>query len=569
MNNNNFLQCPPNNRGVVFRLLLFAVVISLILIANPSFYSHDELEKLDYIQLNGFAAYLKKYLMLKPGGGVALTVGPIGYLVQGLVALFMSNYPFVAHLIYIVLHGLTAYTLFVAVADFSKNRGLAWGSALLFLAVPLTVFSVGAGAVADSLYILFGLMAFIASGKYILGESSWGSLLTIVIASFLALLSKETAMVLPLTLLAYPVFLKGNVPAKRLWTALAAWSLPVLLFLLNRLPALTGDAQAKAVLSLAPSPANIPQGLFVYFIYPFMPFLTESHNWRLESSITIVLAIASHLLLLVLVWRAFTWRAVIGYLGGYLLFVVPVVAIQTTGSTYLYGSGIAFSLALGALLTMKWDIGSKSIAWIPILLLGLSVLHTLTNQVYFYNTGMCMKKITDNVDSVFKTDNSPDTMAFLVEPAAPGYILRRYLHNKKNIGTHAPISFDVVDWEQRNKVRTDYSFDCNCTVARHPDFKPDIKSWGPQTAALGSVPNPQPDGSAGFWMEIPTAEGLGDVEMLIDGKPATLTSLQPKVITAAFPADFFREGSAHKLSLRQVFSGKEYQVGTLQMGSAN
>jgi hypothetical protein len=88
-----------------------------------------------------------------------------------------------------------------------------------------------------------------------------------------------------------------------------------------------------------------------------------------------------------------------------------------------------------------------------------------------------------------------------------------------------------------------------------------ILNWGPRSTAQGVVPNLQPDGTAGIWIQVAADEELGALQVLVDGKPALSTSVVAGAITAAISADSFNTPGKKEISIKQVFSGKLYPVG--------
>jgi hypothetical protein len=87
-----------------------------------------------------------------------------------------------------------------------------------------------------------------------------------------------------------------------------------------------------------------------------------------------------------------------------------------------------------------------------------------------------------------------------------------------------------------------------------------ILNWGPRSATAGTVPNAQPNGSAGIWVQVADADDIGDVRMTLDGKPASSTGISPAAITAAFAPALFSEGE-HEIAIEQLFTGTVIKVG--------
>lgn len=121
----------------------------------------------------------------------------------------------------------------------------------------------------------------------------------------------------------------------------------------------------------------------------------------------------------------------------------------------------------------------------------------------------------------------------------------------------------------------------NTGLARKPEFleksaeelaklgaavaKMRILNWGPRSAPVGTVPNAQPDGTAGIWVQVANASDIGDVRMTLDGKPALSTGVSPTAVTAAFPPTLFSTEGTHEIAIEQFFTGKVIKVGTFSV----
>lgn len=92
-----------------------------------------------------------------------------------------------------------------------------------------------------------------------------------------------------------------------------------------------------------------------------------------------------------------------------------------------------------------------------------------------------------------------------------------------------------------------------------------VLNWGPRSTPAGTVPNAQPDGTAGIWVQVADAADIGDVRMTLDGQPASSTGVSPAAITAAFaPALFSAEGD-HEIAIEQLFTGTVIKVGSFSV----
>jgi hypothetical protein len=136
------------------------------------------------------------------------------------------------------------------------------------------------------------------------------------------------------------------------------------------------------------------------------------------------------------------------------------------------------------------------------------------------------------------------------------------------VGSHHPVSFEIVNWEQRSEINSNYLFNCDCIVYKPSIADLEVLDWGPRVTTPGTVPNQQPDGSAGIWIKVAGTLGYGDLQVLIDGKPANATVVQPELITAAISAENFSTPGPKEITVKQVYTGRIYKIGTFTVETA-
>jgi hypothetical protein len=107
---------------------------------------------------------------------------------------------------------------------------------------------------------------------------------------------------------------------------------------------------------------------------------------------------------------------------------------------------------------------------------------------------------------------------------------------------------------------------CGKTEPSSVDLK--VGNWGPQSTVVKNIPNQQPDGSAGIWIEISGAHELGEAQVLFSGEPAKKTVVQSKLITAAIGPENFTQVGNKEIAIKQVSTGKVFPVGTFKVESA-
>jgi hypothetical protein len=92
-----------------------------------------------------------------------------------------------------------------------------------------------------------------------------------------------------------------------------------------------------------------------------------------------------------------------------------------------------------------------------------------------------------------------------------------------------------------------------------------VLNWGPRTTSAGVVPNVQPGGGAGIWIQVENAQDVGDVRVLFGGRAAMSTGTSPSTITAAISADMFDTPGTHEVSIEQVRTGETIKVGSFSI----
>jgi hypothetical protein len=335
-----------------------ALLANLMLIVNPGFYNHDEWQRYDFITTHGVHAYLAKFWVIREGASFATPVRPIGLIQQGLLALWMKSSPWVPHLASAILHCFVAIALFFTAMLAGLSRRTAVLAALLFCTSPLGVLANGWTAASyDQWYVLFTLGSIYMTFLLMRDGLRTQSMLALLCFSSAAILSKETAMVLPVAIAGCGLFTNLIKDEKIQWRriAAAAWitALPIGVYLLIRLPALQRSMAVGAVTAYRPSPHNLLPNILGYLEFPFIPTLGDM------VSIIYVPAWFRHLALLVhlafiacLAWTGHLKIAVV-YLFAYFIFLIPILFIPNTGSHYLYASSIVLSTAHSWLLLTK------------------------------------------------------------------------------------------------------------------------------------------------------------------------------------------------------------------------
>lgn len=193
-------------------LMAVAILGHVLVLANPGFFNHDEWQRLDEIERFGFWDYIARYSALHPGPDFGFPVRPLGFVQQGISALYMRTAPVIPHLIDVLLHAVAVLQVMVLGRMFGASPSRARWAALLFSISPLATTSVGwVGASFDRWYVVFVLTTLIVYLPLVRAESGqtwrWPALLA---SSAAAIVSKETAMALPGLLVLVVVWMRGG-----------------------------------------------------------------------------------------------------------------------------------------------------------------------------------------------------------------------------------------------------------------------------------------------------------------------------------------------------------------------
>ncbi|MCZ8319169.1 MAG: hypothetical protein O9303_10185 [Silanimonas sp.] len=416
-------------------LLLGVVLVAhLLVLANPGFFNHDEWQRLDEIERYGFRDYASRYGALQAGPDFGFPVRPLGFLQQGVSALFMKTVPLVPHLIDVLIHGIAVVQVFLLGGVFGAPRKRAMAAALLFALSPLTTLSVGwVGASFDRWYVIFVLAAvalFIPLVRRSPSEAwRWPALLA---CSAAAILSKETAMALPGLLLVVAVWMRWGigqaVDVRRAAFAIAVCTLPIVAYLLLRWPAILATLGGAGG-PYSPSMSFLFTNVLTYAAQPFLIGATDLQGARFLPDMAWGFALAAHLALVIALAVRHGWATSLAYVAGYLLFLFPVVALPFVAAHYLYAAGPVMAFALASLWPARPMSGPQKrmlgiVAAATVLVLGV---RNLEIQADLYRQGRCQALVVATVDAALAGPGFREApqVRILGDAGAPDYIANR------------------------------------------------------------------------------------------------------------------------------------------------
>jgi len=457
-----------SNLNVFFLLLLITVFSNIVLVSNPGYSNHDELQKLDHVIRYGLHDYISNYVKFYSGDNFGVPIRPFSFMVQGLIAPFMTNFPVAIHLLDVLVHSFTVFLVYILALLISKDRKFSLIGAVFFSFSPLAVYSVGmAGALMDRWYVLFAVTSLIFFLRFIEKDFNFGNGLMIILFSFLSIASKETAIVFPLLPFTFAFLDYKKLLDRKFWIGVFLISLPILLFIALRSPAIINSLKGAGVSGYAVSSDYIFRNTLIYFTYPFIFNLNESVNFVFVKNYIIIISLSIHILLIYLLFRFYSIKIALLYIFLYFIFLLPIIPINQSGAHYLYGSAIPLSFCISAILI-------KSINNIKILTFFFAVTlillsHSIYSQISIYAIGDCMNKLLISTQTSFLSAGKPSCLAFKAQPGSMSYILGRTNTGREQVGTYFPVRLhNLLDNEMLPPgcVRLEFNSQCIAVLER-------------------------------------------------------------------------------------------------------
>lgn len=104
--------------------------------------------------------------------------------------------------------------------------------------------------------------------------------------------------------------------------------------------------------------------------------------------------------------------------------------------------------------------------------------------------------------------------------------------------------------------------------AANPAFQLSVTSWGPQATPAGVIENKQSTGGMGMWIDVANTQGLGEAEVLFDGKPGKHINVDSKLITVEISPEQIAVAGKYAVAVKQVATGKLFPVGDFEVQAA-
>ncbi|MEO8460977.1 MAG: acyltransferase [Dokdonella sp.] len=409
-----------SGRSGIFVFLAIAVVLQLPLILNPGYFSHDELQWLVLADSGSWSNIpWSQWFNFAPFQFRPLTFN------LWLVVMHAFGYqPMLAHAATIAIGLLNAAMLRKFIMRLGVPMLHASLAALIFLVTPYVVFvHAWVGTIADLLWLAFVLLAllFLSRGRDRTRDSQpllTGGIEIIVIAllTWLALLSKESAIVFPLLLLcAWP--LRG----RKLAPAIVASSLMVALYLWLRLDTILFTPHEPGVYGW--SFASIPTRAFASAIFPFIPKLLEVYSVTVVSLPRLAFGVVGASLFIG-VFASVGWRWMCLLIFGWLACLGPTLILDIGSNVYVYVAS-AFACGVCALVFSRMSLTAKGIFGA---LVALVVVHGFQVGAQMRHVGRLQHHLYESLDQILPTIDPVHPIRVRAQAGRDDFVVTRLLY---------------------------------------------------------------------------------------------------------------------------------------------
>jgi len=402
-------------------LCLAVVLVQSLLIWNPGYYSHDELQ--------WAAAALDRPWHELPWMGLldwhTFQYRPLTFSLWMALSRWWFVHPYALHAAVVVLGVGNAGLLYGWLRRIGISADRARIVGLLWLLNPYAVAThAWVGALADGLWVGFGLIGIVyVQGLANAAASSqagrWQAAGVGFATTLLALLCKEAALVLPA---AYWISWIGLGRRRPTLAAALASSIAITLYLSLRLPALLDGAATTSAYAIGTS--HLWQHWAEYLIFPALlarlhPGALLLDDFTLRHGLAIALPVALSAMLL-----RQRWQLGALWLLAPLAALVPVLPLPSSFSHYAYAASVAAALVLGLAVTGLGKAG-KIVLLLWLLLVSLhggQIAHKMQTQ------GQIQARLLADIDALRRRQPEQKLRIAATSPAQQELLRRSTFH---------------------------------------------------------------------------------------------------------------------------------------------
>jgi hypothetical protein len=408
-------RSPPALLSLLIGFAVIAVLLQLPLILDPGYFSHDELQwgaradvaagmPLPWVDWWGWRTFQFRPLTFN------------GWL---LLSHWLFRTPQLFHAVWVALGIGNALMLLRLMLRVRVATVPALLFALGFTLGPFAAFTHGwVATLADLLWVGFGLiMAHMLLWAGNEPARRWPACVGVFVVTMLALLSKESAIVLP-ALVALAWLLAGR--PRILRDAAIASAVPVIIYLALRLNVILYAPRAPGVYGW--SLLSIPRQWLLYQLFPLLPSVPEINNVLMISNRRLILACALLLVLAIVVIRANVRAGVLLIVGGAMA-LGPVLLLETPSNQYGYGLSAVATLALA----LAWAGLGRVGRALAVLYVLIGAWHGINVQLELQHDGELQARFSPALAQIVAT--APRTPVRLLPPDDHGWVFQRIAHD--------------------------------------------------------------------------------------------------------------------------------------------
>lgn len=396
-------------------LPILLLLLQLPLIANPGYFSHDELQWLARADVPSWNALTwVSWLDFSP-----LQYRPLTFNIWLVLARTCGSTPELMHFVFVCLGIANAWLLARVLVAARISERIAYLSAIVFSLTPYVVYVHGwTGTLADLLTLAFGLLAARALQNAISATNTQtvaarASASTLFVAA--ALLCKESAIVLPLLL---PLVASREISSRRTLLMIAPAAAVVALYLAIRLPILIDSGHVDS--AYAWSLRHVLARLTEYLLFPFMPPLFEIAP-LLGKGTARIAAAAGCLMLLLGALASIGRRWPLTWLIAFGVALAPVLVLAISYNHYAYlASAIAIGICAAAWPTLRR---------VPRIALGflaaIAMLHGIIVMSRIHSVGLIQRNLYEDLTA--DLTRSPAALHIAAADPRDAWLLGRLL----------------------------------------------------------------------------------------------------------------------------------------------
>jgi hypothetical protein len=392
--------------------VLTAFVLSLPLIFNSGYFSHDELQWLAFADKPSLADVpWSAWFDFTP-----FQYRPLTFNLWLLLSHFIGYQPIAMHLVRVLFGLAAAWLLRSVLLQLNVSPRRATFAGWIWLLTPYSVYTHGwVGTFGDSLCLIFMLLAL----RHALIQSSadsWksviGNALPVAALTALALMSKESAVVFPAAMLIAAARRRDRIGV----AVFAASACIVLTYLVLRLHAILypHDAASGYHWSLA----NIPARIAEYTVFPFLVghfevIASRTHltNWAALFGLGIVVAAS----------LGAGWRRCLIFWIGWIVALGPVLILDNAYNQYAYLAG-AWACAF---LAWTWPRIRVALRMLMILSVAMLLVHGTQQIRDIRRVGQIQRNLYADLPGIVAGAAQP--IAIQTQYSGDDFILRRLL----------------------------------------------------------------------------------------------------------------------------------------------